>query len=72
MTDLPAFRNEPVLELRRASERERLTGALEELDARLPWRVPVWIGEDRRDAEELVSTDPGDPERVVATAAVGT
>ena len=37
------------------------------LDARLPLRVPVWIGDERRDGDELVSTDPGDPERVVAT-----
>jgi RHH-type proline utilization regulon transcriptional repressor/proline dehydrogenase/delta 1-pyrroline-5-carboxylate dehydrogenase len=72
MPDLPAFRNEPVLELRRASERGRLTDALADLDARLPLRVPVWIGDDRRDGDELISTDPGVPERVVATAAVGT
>src|SRR5512147_2362799 len=69
MPDLPAFRNEPVLELRRASERGRLTDALAELDARLPLRVPVWIGDERRDGDELVSTDPGAPERVVAVAA---
>ncbi len=72
MPDLPAFRNEPVLELRRASERGRLTDALAELDARLPLRVPVWIGDDRRNGEELVSTDPGSPDRIVATAAVAT
>ena len=36
------------------------------LDARLPLRVPVWIGDERRDGEELVSTDPGRPDRVVA------
>ena len=34
--------------------------------------MPVWIGDDRRDGEELVSTDPGDPERVVALAARAT
>ena len=68
----PPFRNEPVLELRRASERGRLTDALGELDARLPLRVPVWIGDDRRDGEELVSTDPAAPDRVVATAAIAT
>ena len=72
MPDLPPFRNEPVLELRRASERGRLTDALRELDARLPLRVPVWIGDDRRDGEELVSTDPAAPDRVVATAAIAT
>jgi RHH-type proline utilization regulon transcriptional repressor/proline dehydrogenase/delta 1-pyrroline-5-carboxylate dehydrogenase len=69
--DLPAFRNEPVVEVRRASERARLDEALEALDARLPLRVPVWIGEDRREGSELVSTDPADPERVVAVAATG-
>src|SRR3954470_19943745 len=72
MPDLPPFRNEPVLELRRASERGRLTDALAELDARLPLRVPVWVGDDRRDGEQLVSTDPAAPDRVVATAAIGT
>ena len=33
---------------------------------------PVWIGDDRRDGDELVSTDPGDPDRVVAIAAEAT
>jgi RHH-type proline utilization regulon transcriptional repressor/proline dehydrogenase/delta 1-pyrroline-5-carboxylate dehydrogenase len=70
--DLPAFRNEPVLELRRASERDRLTDALAALDARLPLRVPVWIADDRREGDELVSTDPAEPGRVVATAAIAT
>ena len=69
---LPAFRNEPVLELRRPAERSRLDAALATLDARLPLRVPVWIGEERRDGEELVSTDPAEPGRVVAVAAVAT
>src|SRR5215218_3586352 len=69
---LPAFRNEPVLELRRAAERDRLAGALGELDARLPLRVPVWIAGERRDGAELVSTDPSEPGRVVAIAAVAT
>jgi RHH-type proline utilization regulon transcriptional repressor/proline dehydrogenase/delta 1-pyrroline-5-carboxylate dehydrogenase len=63
------FRNEPVLELRRAPVRAELGEALEGLDARLPLRVPVWIGDERRDGEELVSTDPGRPDRTVATAA---
>ena len=65
------FRNEPVLELRRAPVRAELAQAVEGLDARLPLRVPVWIGDERRDGEELVSTDPGRPERTVATAARG-
>ncbi len=63
------FRNEPPLELRRASNRESLGGALSELDRRLPIAVPVLIGGDRRSAEDFASTDPGDPDRVVAFAA---
>jgi len=69
---LPPFANEPVLELRRAPARERLLAALDRVDATLPVRAPVWIGEDRREGEELVSTDPGDPSRVVAVAAKAT
>jgi len=66
------FANEPVLELRRAPVRGRLEEALREHDAKPPLNVPVWIGEDRREGGELVSTDPGNPERVVATAAKAT
>ena len=66
------FANEPILELRRAPVRARLEEALREHDARPPLSVPVWIGEDQREGEELVSTDPGNPERVVATAAKAT
>ena len=58
------FANEPILELRRAPVRSRLAEALREHDARPPLSVPVWIGEDRREGEELVSTDPGNPELV--------
>jgi RHH-type proline utilization regulon transcriptional repressor/proline dehydrogenase/delta 1-pyrroline-5-carboxylate dehydrogenase len=64
-----AFANEPILELRRATVRANLDDALAALDARLPLRVPVWIGDERREGEEVVSTDPGAPERVVALAA---
>ena len=35
-------------------------------------KVPVWIGGDRRHGSELVSTDPGRPDRVVAEAAAAT
>src|SRR4051794_10433447 len=70
MTALPPFANEPVLELRRAAERRRLETALADLE--LPLRVPVWIGDDRRHGEELVSTDPSEPDRVVALTARGT
>jgi RHH-type proline utilization regulon transcriptional repressor/proline dehydrogenase/delta 1-pyrroline-5-carboxylate dehydrogenase len=66
------FANEPVLELRRAPVRAQLGDALAWLDAQPPARVPVWIGDDRREGEALVSTDPGLPERVVALAAQAT
>lgn len=66
------FVNEPVLELRRAPNREALTAALAALDAKLPVRVPVQIGEDRRDADDPISFDPGMPSRVVAVGAVAT
>jgi RHH-type proline utilization regulon transcriptional repressor/proline dehydrogenase/delta 1-pyrroline-5-carboxylate dehydrogenase len=64
------FSNEPILELRRAPVRAQLAGALESFDAQPALRVPVWIGDDRREGDALVSTDPGEPERVVAQAAV--
>jgi RHH-type proline utilization regulon transcriptional repressor/proline dehydrogenase/delta 1-pyrroline-5-carboxylate dehydrogenase len=70
MTALAPFANEPVLELRRATQRAKLTRALTQLE--LPLRVPVWIGDDERHAEEIISTDPGEPERVVAIAASAT
>ena len=59
------FANESVLELRRPPVRDALAGALAELDARGPVRVPVWVGRERRQGDELVSTDPGAPDRVV-------
>jgi RHH-type transcriptional regulator, proline utilization regulon repressor / proline dehydrogenase / delta 1-pyrroline-5-carboxylate dehydrogenase len=42
------------------------------LDTRLPLRVPVWIGDERRDGDQIVSTDPADPRRTVATAPIAT
>jgi len=63
-----SFRNEPILELRRAPERDALLQALRGLDSRLPLAVPVLIGGDRGAAAGLDSTDPGTPERLVATA----
>jgi RHH-type transcriptional regulator, proline utilization regulon repressor / proline dehydrogenase / delta 1-pyrroline-5-carboxylate dehydrogenase len=66
------FRNEPILELRRAPVRAQLADALKALDAELPVRVPVWIGDERREGDELVSTDPSNPDRVVAVAASAT
>jgi RHH-type proline utilization regulon transcriptional repressor/proline dehydrogenase/delta 1-pyrroline-5-carboxylate dehydrogenase len=62
------FANEPHAELRRAPVREALRAALADLDASLPWRVPVLIGSDRGAEQGLDSTDPGEPERLVATA----
>ncbi|HVL95880.1 MAG TPA: aldehyde dehydrogenase family protein [Solirubrobacteraceae bacterium] len=64
------FRNEPILELRRAPVRAQLGDALAALDAELPVRVPVWVGDERREGDELVSTDPANPDRVVAVSAV--
>jgi predicted delta-1-pyrroline-5-carboxylate dehydrogenase group 2 len=66
------FINEPHAELRRAPVREALTGALRQLENALPWEVPVWIGTERGATEGLLSTDPGDPERIVATAGCAT
>jgi RHH-type transcriptional regulator, proline utilization regulon repressor / proline dehydrogenase / delta 1-pyrroline-5-carboxylate dehydrogenase len=63
-----SFSNEPILELRRAPERDALLEALRALDTRLPLAVPVLIGGDRGAAAGLDSTDPGTPERLVATA----
>ena len=70
MSTLSPFANEPVLELRRAPVRAQLQDGLEQMSARLPLRVPVMIGDGERSGSELISTDPGDPERVVAVAAV--
>ena len=65
---LPPFTNEPILELRRAEARATLREGLEWLEQRLPIRVPIWIGDERGAVEGLDSTDPGDPDRLVATA----
>jgi RHH-type transcriptional regulator, proline utilization regulon repressor / proline dehydrogenase / delta 1-pyrroline-5-carboxylate dehydrogenase len=70
VSTLSPFANEPVLELRRAPVRAQLQDGLDQMSARLPLRVPVMIGDGERSGSELVSTDPGDPERVVAVAAV--
>jgi RHH-type proline utilization regulon transcriptional repressor/proline dehydrogenase/delta 1-pyrroline-5-carboxylate dehydrogenase len=63
-----SFRNEPILELRRAPARESLLSALTELDTRLPLAVPVSVGSDQPDRPAFESTDPGLPSRVVASA----
>jgi hypothetical protein len=72
LTTVEPFSNEPILELRRASVRAGLADALAAHDGRGPLRVPVWIGDDRRDGGDIVSTDPGKPGRVVAEAAAAT
>jgi RHH-type proline utilization regulon transcriptional repressor/proline dehydrogenase/delta 1-pyrroline-5-carboxylate dehydrogenase len=66
------FRNEPVLDLRRATQRAELTAALADLDRRLPLSVPVLIGGDARTGEALPSLDPARPSRTVALAATAT
>jgi predicted delta-1-pyrroline-5-carboxylate dehydrogenase group 2 len=68
------FANEPALELRRSDARESLVAALRKLDPRLPIEVPVLAGGERlgpADVEVLHSTDPGEPDRVVAVATRG-
>jgi predicted delta-1-pyrroline-5-carboxylate dehydrogenase group 2 len=62
------FSNEPHAELRRAPVRDELLAALRSLEPTLPRSVPVWIGDERGGTEGLASTDPGQPERLVATA----
>jgi RHH-type proline utilization regulon transcriptional repressor/proline dehydrogenase/delta 1-pyrroline-5-carboxylate dehydrogenase len=64
-----AFANEPILELRRAPVRAQLADALKAHDAKPAVQVPVWVGGERREGAELISTDPGAPDRVVAEAA---
>ena len=68
VSTLTPFANEPVLELRRAPVRAQLQDGMSRLSAKLPLRVPVMIGAAQRTGSELLSTDPGEPERVVAAA----
>jgi predicted delta-1-pyrroline-5-carboxylate dehydrogenase group 2 len=72
MTDLPTFVNEPIGELRRASVRDELSAGMAALEPKLPLKVPVWIGDGQRQAEELTSEDPGAPDRIVAISAKAT
>jgi len=72
MTTLGAFANEPVLELRRAAVRSQLAEALDRLDRQLPLSVPVSIGSDARPGDGTDSTDPGDPDRLVARCSSAT
>jgi RHH-type proline utilization regulon transcriptional repressor/proline dehydrogenase/delta 1-pyrroline-5-carboxylate dehydrogenase len=68
MTGLPPFHNEPLLELRRSSERERLLGGLEWLDRRDPLSAAIVVAGERRDGNNIVSCDPSDPGRIIALA----
>ena len=61
-----SFVNEPVLELRRSSARAGLGDALARVDAALPVEIP-----DGGSGATLESTDPGNPERVVARTSDG-
>jgi len=67
---LETFANEPVLEFRRAAVRAQLDEALAQVDRSLPLDAPVRIGRESRSGDELASTDPGAPDRLVARAAV--
>ncbi len=67
------FSNEPILELRRAPVRSGLGEALKALDSQLPLEVPLLIGADsvaRSGRPTLHSSDPGQPDRVVALAPI--
>jgi RHH-type transcriptional regulator, proline utilization regulon repressor / proline dehydrogenase / delta 1-pyrroline-5-carboxylate dehydrogenase len=66
---LAPFANEPVLELRRSAVRSQLADALAGVDRQLPVSVPVRIGDHSRQGDDLPSTDPGQPDRLVASAA---
>jgi RHH-type proline utilization regulon transcriptional repressor/proline dehydrogenase/delta 1-pyrroline-5-carboxylate dehydrogenase len=70
MAELSPFANEPMLELRRGPVRAQLTEALARVDQTLPLEVPVLIGPDARfgSGPSIESTDPGDPDRLVAQA----
>jgi RHH-type proline utilization regulon transcriptional repressor/proline dehydrogenase/delta 1-pyrroline-5-carboxylate dehydrogenase len=72
LSDPAPFANEPVLELRRAAVRAELQEALSRVDAQLPLSVPVMVGGEQRTGEELLSTDPGNPARIVARGAAAT
>ena len=65
---LPAFVNEPILELRRRDARDALEAGMARLEPKLPIKAPALIGRDRSDGDALVSTDPGNPDRAIALA----
>lgn len=63
-----SFVNEPLLEMRRGSVRDSLLEALAGLDAELPVDARTVVEGRAMGSAEAVSTDPGDPGRVVAEA----
>jgi RHH-type transcriptional regulator, proline utilization regulon repressor / proline dehydrogenase / delta 1-pyrroline-5-carboxylate dehydrogenase len=65
---LAPFANEPLLELRRRSVRDELLRAQAQLDERLPLTVRTLVGEEAIEGDTLRSTDPGNPQRIVALA----
>ncbi len=67
---IPSFSNEPTLELRREPNRAALEAALSEVDGKLPIEVPVRVGGRDGATEGIDSTDPGAPDRLVATAGI--
>jgi RHH-type transcriptional regulator, proline utilization regulon repressor / proline dehydrogenase / delta 1-pyrroline-5-carboxylate dehydrogenase len=72
VSDLGPFANEPLLELRRADVRAQLEVGFEKSERAQPLRIPVRIADGERFGEEIVSLDPGAPDRVVALAASAT
>jgi len=62
VTTESTFRNEPVLEFRRESVRAQAVRALEELRGKLPLRL------EAAGTGELVSTNPANPDEVIAVA----
>jgi RHH-type proline utilization regulon transcriptional repressor/proline dehydrogenase/delta 1-pyrroline-5-carboxylate dehydrogenase len=68
VTELPAFHNEPVPDIRSAVHREERLAGLAWLDEQLPMRAPSLIGDEAHEGDAILSTDPADPERAVATA----
>jgi RHH-type transcriptional regulator, proline utilization regulon repressor / proline dehydrogenase / delta 1-pyrroline-5-carboxylate dehydrogenase len=66
------FSNEPVLELRRSIERERLHSALEDFDRQGTIEVPAVVAGERRFTPDFASIDPGSPARAVASATAAT
>ena len=70
---MKAFANEPILELRRAPMRAQLRGRAR-ASSTPSCRCACRCGSatSAREGDELVSTDPGAPDRVVAEAAAAT